>query len=95
MKTIWKYSILSGNRDGAKVEIMMKKGAKILYLDEQNNDICMWAEVDTEAEEIKRYFQVVGTGHEINQNMGTVWEYVGSAKVEGGKFVFHIFERIS
>ena len=90
MKTIWKYSILSGNRDGVSVELLMKRGAKILYVAEQDGDICLWAMVDVEEEDVKRYFDVVGTGRKIHE--GVKHEYVGSAQVMGGKYVFHIFE---
>ena len=69
----------------------MKIGAEIIHLGEQNDDICMWAVVDPEAEDTKRYFHVVGTGNEFDPSDK---KYIGSAQVSGGKFVFHIWERI-
>jgi hypothetical protein len=73
---------------------MMQKGAEIIHIAEQYGDICMWAIVDTDAEQEKRCFNIVETGHEIYNDMGINRKYIGSVHLDGGSFVFHIFERI-
>jgi len=98
MKTIWKFGI---HKDGKtdtifpnRVEIGMPKDAEIISVMEQDNDICLHAIVDSEAPKDRRFFEVFGTGHEIKGIEFTERKYIGSAKVEDGKFIFHIFEII-
>ena len=80
MKTIYKY-IVTGRND-----IQMPLFAKILHVNMQGKDFCIWALVDTEAELEARTFEVVGTGWELDENMfyiGTCFE---------NDFVWHIME---
>lgn len=86
MRTVWKYTL----RD-QDTTIEMPIGATILHVREQHGCICMWALVDSTAEKERRSFLVTGTGHEIKSTY-TDLEYVGSALVDYGTFVFHVFE---
>jgi hypothetical protein len=86
MKTIWKYTL-----DPAKLEIKMPRGAKLLTASEQNNEICVWAEVDTYASEEWVIFEVYGTGHEIPP-LTYERDYIGTAKLEGGSLILHVYK---
>ena len=83
MKTIHKY-IVTGRND-----IPMPIGAKILHVNMQGRDICMWALVDKEVMQEYRTFEVVGTGWELDENMF----YVGTC-FDSDSFVWHIMEII-
>lgn len=87
MRTIYKYTI---RPDQLKVE--MPKGAKVLTARGQMNEICIWAEVDTEREAEQRHFEVFGTGHKMNEDMGVDRNYIGTAQLEGGALIFHVYE---
>ena len=86
MNTIWKYPVVFGSH----FELTMPKGAKILKLDIQYNDPQLWALVDVLAPLEPRVFRIIGTGNPI----GDVdqLEYIDSYQVNGGQFVWHVFE---
>ena len=90
---VWKFSTKEAleGRNGNIVSIIMPRDAKIIYIAEQNNDICIWAVVNPEAEKVERSFEIIGTGHlfECDESL----TYIGSAQVHDGSFVFHIFEK--
>jgi len=86
MKQIWKYQIKTN-----KLIHEIPKGAKILYVNNQFDQICVWIEVDPEAPKEQRHFEVYGTGHPI---MGDPKDrkYLGSVKLSGGALIFHLYE---
>lgn len=82
---VWKYTL-----DRAVNEIGLPSGATVLTVAAQRNEICLWARVDPRAEKVTlRTFRVVGTGHEELTGGET---YIGSALINDGAFVFHVFE---
>lgn len=83
-ETIWKYTL----KPGCVFDI--PKDAKILKVDEQFGEICMWALVNPDAPKVKRNFVVIGTGHDMPKCR--VSNYLGTAKIDGGLLVFHVFE---
>lgn len=86
MKTIFKYTL---SPDDAPVE--MPVGAEVLTAREQGENICVWARVETtETLKDKRTFKVFGTGHEIPDDPN--FHYVGTAMLQGGGLVMHVFE---
>lgn len=86
MKTIWKFTLEHG---GETIE--MPQGAVILTAREQGESICLWAEVDTQALYERRSFMVYGTGHQMpNYKM----KYIGTASLEGGALIFHVYEEV-
>jgi len=84
MKTIWKYTL-----EPDCLSIAMPVGSKILYAREQRDQICIWALVDPEAKTETKQFEVYATGHDVPDRYG---EYIGSAHIMGGTFIFHVFE---
>ena len=88
MRTIWKYMI-----DPISLEIDMPQGAYILCAKEQHDEIFIWAEVDPNAIKERRFFEVFGTGHNIDTSVVGGRLYIGTAMLNGGNLVFHIYER--
>lgn len=87
MKTIHKFPLFVN-----KLDIEMPKGARILTAREQHDTICVWAEVDTAQQTERRRFEVFGTGHPMREDMGISREYIGTAILEGGALVLHVYE---
>lgn len=85
-KQIWKYTLKP------RVELQMPKGAEVLTVREQSEDICLWALVDPAAEKETRQFHSFGTGHKVDD---LPMKYVGSAHLQGGALVFHVFEVVA
>jgi hypothetical protein len=69
--------------------IEMPKGAHCLFAREQHNAAYIWALVDPDAEKEKRYFLAAETGAVIIPDDS---RYLGTAMLEGGAYVLHIFE---
>lgn len=67
--------------------IEMTKGAKILYVDIQNNKLALWAVVDPDKPIESIHIQLIGTGHSIEMENKN---YIGT--IIDGSFVWHIFE---
>lgn len=87
MKTIWKYEIA-----GTGSQIIIPKIHRFLTVQGQNNNICLWAEVETESPNEQVYIEVFGTDQEIPENMGTMREYLGTAQIYDGKLVWHVYK---
>jgi len=82
MKTIWKYQIA--------VMARMPKGAEILTVQMQNEEPCVWAVVEPDAEKENRYLEVFGTGQPIHEDVER--RYIGT--FQQPPFVWHLFERL-
>lgn len=92
MKKVFKFVL----PHQARPVVKMQKGAQILSVQIQMEQICIWALVDPSAEMEDRSFSVIGTGHEIFDPHETGWDlkYLDSVQLQGGAFVFHVFELI-
>lgn len=91
MKQVWKYTL------APVITLEMPKGAQVLSIREQGEDICLWALVRPEAEKEPRKFMTFGTGHNVpesHEGPQLNLEYRGSAHLSGGTLVFHVFEAI-
>lgn len=84
MKTTWKFTLQP------ECSIEMPVGSEILSVREQKETICLWALVDPSAPKETRRFVAFGTGHDIPDES---LSFVGTAHLQGGALVFHIFER--
>lgn len=84
--TIWKFILA-----GAVNDVEMPNGARVIEVHEQHGQICVWAWVDPAARRVTRRLVVVGTGHAAPENELEA-AYVGSAHLQGGAFVFHVFD---
>ncbi len=88
IKSIWKFILVPD----ILVKVRMPVDTTILFVGEQNNKICIWAEVNPEAKTEERNFEVYGTGHNIHYDMGTNRKYLGTAMLYSGSLVFHVYE---
>lgn len=83
MRTIYKYPV---KRQGP-FELTLPANAQIVRFADQDGVLFIWAIVDTDQPPAVRYFQVIGTGHEIgfeyNKHIGTC---------EQAWFIWHLFE---
>ena len=72
--------------------IEMPIGAKILSVQAQKGEICIWAlEEDARATDfVSRRFRVFGTGHTIAG--GNALTYLGTVQLLEGRLVLHVFE---
>ena len=84
MKTVWKYTLSPVSY------LMIPKGSKVLFVDNQKEIAQLWALVDPSQEKESREFVVYGTGHDVPDNPGN---YVGSFLMSSGSLVFHVFEQ--
>ncbi len=88
MQTIYKYKCPVDD----EVTIQMPSGAKVLCVQVQHGEPCIWALVDRDVSEyFPRRFAWRGTGHQaegLNNRM-----YVGTIQLHGGALVFHLFDR--
>lgn len=82
MRTVHKFLAIHGCFEAA-----MPRGAQIIRFADQGGQLQMWAIVDTADARVTRYFQVVGTGHEIGFEYN---KHRGSC--EQGPFIWHLFE---
>ena len=87
MNAIWKFQLKITD----KQTIEMPKVRRILHVGNQNNSICVWAQVDPDAsgfEPVK--FEIYLTGHLINEHE-PLRRYLGTVMTEGAQLVWHVF----
>ena len=69
-------------------------GGIIRYVAEQNDNICLWIEVEPDAKVETRRFVVFGTGHEIWYDQCQM-NYVGTVKMKYDDLIFHVYEKLN
>jgi len=86
MTKIYKYTIILAEYQ----TIQVPKGATILCAQMQNDNLWVWAEVDTnpERETEDRDIYVYGTGHEMYYDIPQ--RYISTVQDRG--FVWHVYE---
>jgi hypothetical protein len=87
-KTIHKYQLNTTDNQS----LWLPKGAEILTVQTQNDVPCIWALVDTDQHLEERRFEIFGTAHPIQSDIGTDRKYIGTYQLNGGDLVFHLFE---
>lgn len=84
MKTIYKYPLeLIGQQ-----QILMPKDSRILAVQVQHEQTCLWAEVITENELVAVTINIFGTGHHLPDKPG---HYIGTYQHLGGELIFHVY----
>jgi len=88
MRKIFKYPLMIADYQ----EIDLPESAEILHVDNQRDQICLWASVvaDRKEDKIKTKIRIAGTGHPI-EDYGTL-RHLGTVKLSHGDLVFHVFE---
>ena len=88
MKTVWKYQV-NGPVLISRTHLRMPRKARLVHLESQGNEICVWAEVETKEETQERCLGIYGTGHPISKDAA----YVGTTQIP--PFVWHVYEHTS
>lgn len=84
IQTVWKFPLALAQTQ----DVLMPAGARILSIQVQDEMLCAWALVNPEADRERRYFLIVGIGHEMPKG-----RYTYLATVQMDSFVWHVFER--
>lgn len=82
---IWKWKLYPLDHQA----IEMPAGAKLLDVQVQGAEVCLWALCDPDAPLELREIVTYGTGHSLPDDPG---EYVATFQLEDGVLVFHVFE---
>jgi hypothetical protein len=91
VKTVYKYPVIAIT----EFSLEMPAESKVLSVQMQRSEACLWALVETDSPMVMRHFYVIGTGHEFKP-AGDV-SFVGTFQVTGALgtlMVFHLFERL-
>lgn len=84
MQTIHKYPFEINDT----VELHVPQCGRLLKIDAQRDQPCMWFLVDDQAPKQRCTFLVRGTGHDCTG----VGQHLGTFQMHGGSLVFHVFE---
>ena len=87
--TIWKFVLRPGESHNSPSVVKMPDGAKILSVQAQGSEVCMWAEVDPTHAETPYEFWIVGTGRELPAKRGT---FLGTFQMDW--MVFHVYRAL-
>ena len=87
-KVVHKYPLHVGKVQQLEVPV----GAKVLSVQVQGSSLCLWALVNADPEGRKRMIRVavLATGQEVKESIKD-WDYVGTAMMMDGLFVWHVF----
>ena len=88
MEQIWKYVFDS---NAVQHSWNIPKDAMVLHVREQHGFPCIWMLVETDNVTELRTFEMTGTGTNIDFPTNKA-VYLGTAFMDDGNFVFHIFE---
>lgn len=82
---IWKWPLVLADRQVIEVPA----GARLLAVQVQRGSPQVWALCDPEKPKEPRGLAMYGTGHPVPADPG---RYLGTFQIDGGQFVFHVFE---
>lgn len=86
MKSVWKFPLAMTSAQ----EIAIPSGARLLAVQPQGEQVCLWAFVDTSAPKVSRHIAIIGTGHEAPA-YGDL-KHISTFQLHEGALVFHAFE---
>jgi hypothetical protein len=86
MKTIWKYKLELTDVQN----ILMPESARILSVQFQRRELCLWALLDPEEPKMRRRIRIVGTGNPMPDH-GSIWWFIGTVQQEEYGLVWHVF----
>jgi hypothetical protein len=92
MKIIYKYRL-----DVIEKQVLkLPRGAQLLCVKNQREQLCVWAVVDTiavglPAEYEEHTFLLYGTGYAHEELPPSGYQYLGTIQMQAGVLVFHIF----
>lgn len=90
MTMIWKFTVPVHD----EFTIEMPRGAQVLSVGVQYDDIVMWVKVNPEAPMVKKVFYLRGTGHLILIEDSHI-RFIGTVQMAGGTLIWHVFEHVN
>lgn len=66
-------------------------GSEVISAKEQNGKLCIWALVDLRCGNIDKPIRIVGTGHDIEFNIGDYSFYFVDTVVMSNGLVWHVY----
>lgn len=84
MKNIFKYNLVIDRTQ----TVEMPAHARILSVDNQQGNLCLWAEVDPDNYKEDRVISIYGTGNPTSSYPGI---FIGSVVID--PFVWHVYEQ--
>ena len=92
---IYKYYLdLSKIDADGLICIDMPSKFKVLSVQPQGNDLMMWAMVSPDGLITRRYFEIIGTGHTMQDRPYADRHYLGTVQMPNG-LVWHVFEVVT
>lgn len=94
MKVIWKFELNPSGKvcrdtdQGNCETVDMPSGSIILSAAGQGDNICIWAEVNPEAEAKTERFEVVAPGGQVAPSNR---RFIGTVLLHGGLLVLHVY----
>ena len=76
---------------GVMATIALPADAKVLCVQTQRGEPCLWALLNPSAKKIRRSFSIYGTGWNLPETIDEA-EYVGTFQLDNETPVFHVFE---
>jgi hypothetical protein len=86
MIRVWKFPLAMTDIQ----QVKMPKGARILAVKPQGNQVCLWALCDGNQPNEARQIAILGTGHNAPE-YGAL-KFIETFQLHGGELVFHAFE---
>ena len=86
MKVIWKYPLAQSGTQ----RIQIPQEGRILAVQTQHDEPCLWVEVNTSKQRETRTFKCFETGHSLGSNPGY---YLGTLQLYSGSLVLHVYEQ--
>jgi hypothetical protein len=85
-RTIWKFTLAVTD-----VQVIpMPRAAKLLTVQEQQGELCLWAEVNADDKKVERVIFIYGTGHPMPAHMEA--DYLVTVQTYGGRLVWHVYD---
>jgi hypothetical protein len=93
MQTIYKYPL---DKMQSIQQLTLPMDAKILSVQVQNSQICLWALIGEQQRKsvkyfVNRVFRIAGTGHAITEDADKL-KYLATVQLHDGALVLHVFE---
>lgn len=87
MKRIYKYELKLTDIQ----VIAMPEGAEILSVQQQGENLQLWALVDVSMPDVQRKIRIIGTGNPVANE---ILVHISTFQMHGGALVFHAFESL-
>ena len=85
MRKILKYTL-----ETVDSQVIRIKSGEIISVENQNEKIVVYVKTDGCIAEVKRNFLIIGTGHELREDIDQ-FTFLGTVKLADGALMFHVF----